>query len=214
MTSKTKRTRSRIGRLGPAAALLGALTSAAPAAGTDAESAAAMVRTTVGMAVEILDDGSLSPSQKRTRVEALVDEHFDFPVIARIVVKERWREFSGTQRTAFIEEFKKHLSATYGKRLEAYQDERVEFGEARVGSKGDVTVATHIVGGSAGSGVAIDYRVRERDGAWYVIDVKIEGVSMDRNLHEQIKSLLHGSTPDELIEKLRAKNAAKTGAEH
>jgi phospholipid transport system substrate-binding protein len=213
MTSTTKTTPSRIGCLAGAAALAAALASAAPALASDTDSASATVRTTVETAVTIMDDDSLTLDQKRTRVEALVDTHFDFPVIARLVVARRWRQFSEPQRIAFIDEFKRHLSATYGRRLDAFDDERVEFGKARVESNGDVTVETRVVGGDAGNGVAIAYRVRERDGEWYVIDVIIEGVSMDQNFRSQIKSLLQGSTPDELIEKLREKNAAKVAAE-
>jgi phospholipid transport system substrate-binding protein len=192
--------------------VVAALASAAPAAAADVESASTMVRTTVESAIDILADEGLSTDQKRTRVEALVDAHFDFAVIARLVVARRWKQFSEAQRTSFIEEFKTHLSATYGRRLEAYDDEQVEFGSARTESNDDVTVKTRIVGGAAGSGVEIAYRLRERKGEWYVIDVIIEGVSMDQNFRAQIKSLLQGSTPDELIEKLHAKNVARASA--
>jgi phospholipid transport system substrate-binding protein len=193
-------------------ALVAALALPGSVAADDADEAAAVLRTTVEEALEILDDEALSAEQKRAQVEALVEDHFDFAVIARLVVARSWRRFSETERQEFIVEFKKHLSKTYGRRLEAYDNERVEFGEARVESNGDVTCNTRILGGAAGSGVDIDYRMRAKQGEPYVIDVIIEGVSLIQNFREQIKGLLQGSTPQQLIEKLREKNAAKVAA--
>jgi ABC-type transporter MlaC component len=54
--------------------------------------------------------------------------------------------------------------------------------------------------------------MRSRQGEPYVIDVIIEGVSLVQNFRAQIKELLQGSTPGELIEKLRKKNASEAEA--
>jgi phospholipid transport system substrate-binding protein len=192
--------------------MVGALALPGSVCADDASRAAATLRTTVEAALDILDDEALSAEQRREQVEALVEDRFDFVVIARLVVARGWRRFSETEREEFIAEFKRHLSATYGRRLHAYDNEKIEFGSTRVESNGDVTCNTRIVGGAAGSGVDIDYRMRSRQGEAYVIDVIIEGVSLVQNFRAQIKELLQGSTPGELIEKLRKKNASEAEA--
>lgn len=212
MRGMRTRVRIRLQRLSCAAAMVAALALPGSVLADDADKAAATLRTTVEAAIEVLGDETLSAEQRREQVEALVEDRFDFAVIARLVVARGWRRFSATEREEFIAEFKRHLSTTYGRRLEAYDNEKIEFGGTRVESNGDITCNTRIVGGHAGSGVDIDYRMRLKQGEPYVIDVIIEGVSLVQNFRAQIKELLQGSTPGELIEKLRDKNATEAGA--
>lgn len=207
-----KRVRIRLQRLSCAAAMVALLALPGSPLASDESRAAATLRTTVEAALEVLGDEALSAEQKREQVEALVEDRFDFAIIARLVVARGWRRFSETEREEFIAEFKRHLSTTYGRRLEAYDNEKIEFGDTRVESNGDITCNTRIVGGAAGSGVDINYRMRSKQGEAYVIDVIIEGVSLVQNFRAQIKELLQGSTPGELIEKLRDKNASEAEA--
>jgi phospholipid transport system substrate-binding protein len=187
-------------------------TLALPARADDATDAQATLETTVEQALAILGNGQLDPGARREKVTALAEQRFDFELMARFVVARDWKRFTDTQRAEFTAEFKKHLAATYGEQLEAYSEERVEFGTARVERNGDVTGATRVIGGAAGDGVDIAYRMRRRDGEWYVIDVIIAGVSMVQNFRSQIREVLQNSTPDELIERLRKKNEARSMA--
>lgn len=213
-----------IGRRAALATLVGWVVSVLLAAGStsamtpssdDPEAVAAVaaaraaLEETLRSALEILEDESLSTDEKRDRVITLTEERFDFDVIARLVLARSWRRFDAEQRTDFTREFKRHLAATYGARIKDYSEEKVEFGEARLETNGDVTGETRLVGGAAGDGVSIRYRMRNREGEWKVIDVIIEGISMVSNFRSQVRDLLAGSTPDELIEKLRHKNAER-----
>jgi phospholipid transport system substrate-binding protein len=74
------------------------------------------------------------------------------------------------------------------------------------------TVKTQIVGGAAGSGIEIDYRLRESDGAWRVIDVIIERVSLIQNFKSQVQDIISAKGIESLIEILRAKNAKEAAA--
>jgi phospholipid transport system substrate-binding protein len=61
-------------------------------------------------------------------------------------------------------------------------------------------------GGAAADGVEIDYRMRQREESWKVIDVVIVGVSMISNFRSQVKEIVHAEGADQLIEILREKN--------
>ncbi len=124
------------------------------------------------------------------------------------MLARNWRKLSPEQREAFVAEFKRHLSLTYGRSLRDYRDQKVEIGEAREERNGDVTVRTEIIGASA-QPVQVAYRLRERDDRWFVIDVVIEGVSLIQNFRTQTQEIISRDGADHLIEVLREKNAAR-----
>ena len=198
-------TRSSAGPL--ALAVLSALVLAGAARAQDdaAAAATAAVSDVMNQVIALGRDKSISPAEKRSRIEAIAMDGFDWPTMSRLVLARNWKKLSDTQKPEFIEQFKKHLSLTYGKRLEQIGDEKVDIGASRVSKNGDVTVKTKIVGGAA-DGVLIDYRLRENEGEWRVIDVIIEGVSLVANFRSQSREIVSRSGIDQLIAQLREKN--------
>ena len=89
--------------------------------------------------------------------------------------------------------------------LAILEKETVKVGGIQTHSNRDVTVKTTIVGGRA-SGVTMNYRMRERDGNWYVIDVVIEGVSMIANFRSQVQEIFNSRGAEGLVDTLRKKN--------
>ncbi len=175
----------------------------------DPEVAQAEAKTTVRMTldevVEVLQDESLSPEQKRERTEEVAYKRFDFETISRLVLARNWRRLSAEQRSDFVIEFKRHLSLTYGNTLEQYQDETFTIDRTRFEKRGDVTVRTTIVGASVDP-LVVDYRLRKKQDGWYIIDVITESVSLIVNFRSQTKEIISQIGPGGLIERLREKN--------
>lgn len=190
-------------RLAATATLLLALASRATAA---EPSPRAVVDRTVTAALDVLQNKSLSTPEKRTRLERIVYDNVDFDTLARLVLAQAWGRFDETQRTAFLAEFKRHLSLTYGNRIESYRDERVEIIGERDEVRGDHTVRTKIVRDGPND-IDVDYRLRAHDGAWRIIDFVIEGVSLVANYRAQFQEVLDNGGPDRLIGQLKTKNA-------
>ena len=190
--------------------LLAALLLAAPplgVAGAESQSApVALISATVDDVLVVLNDASLSREERRSRIEDIAHQRFDFVTMSRLVVARYWKQFTPQQREDFVEEFKAFLARTYGSRIEQYDQERVEIVGEQQEPRGDVTVMTRILGGEY-EGADVNYRLRQRDGAWRVIDVKVEGISLVLNYRDQFKSLLSRGGAEELLEKLREKNA-------
>jgi phospholipid transport system substrate-binding protein len=196
-----------------AAGLLLALATPAMAEAVPPDEAQARARAavdeTVSKVLAVLRDDAMPKPQKREQIEALAYGRFDFDTISKLVLARNWSKLSEQQRTDFVKEFKRHLSLTYGNSFEGYTDESVQTLGTRMESNGDVTVRSQLVGGKAGEGVAIDYRLRPKDGEWYVIDVIIERVSLISNFRSQIQEIIAKNGADGLIGALRAKNAAR-----
>ena len=189
-----------------AAALLGFASPQPP--GAAAQSAPrAMVQQTIDAVLVVLNEKSLSTEQKRSRIENIAYERFDFPTMSRLVLARNWQRFSKPQQTAFMEEFKRYLAVNYGNRIERYDQQKVEIVGERKEARGDVTIQSVVHGGEF-EGATVDYRLRESNGRWLVIDVIVEGISLVSNFRDQFKEVLARGGPEELLDALRAKNAA------
>ena len=164
-----------------------------------------MVESTVAQVLEILRIPELTLDQRRARIEEVVYVRFDFETMSRLVLARNWRRFDPAQREEFIREFKRHLSRSYGTRLARYEQENVDVTGERKETRGDVTVLTVIHGGQF-DGAAIDYRLRDREDVWRVIDVIIEGISLVSNFRSQFKDVVSRDGPSGLIEQLASRN--------
>jgi phospholipid transport system substrate-binding protein len=146
------------------------------------------------------------PTEKRvSEIQAIAYEIFDFTTMSKLVLARNWRKIDKEQRAEFVREFKRHLSHTYGTRLDRFDQERVDVTGAQLEPRDDVSVMTMVVGGQF-DGAIISYRLRNRKDRWRIIDVVIEGVSLVSNYRSQFAEVLNGGTIDDLLTKLRDKN--------
>jgi phospholipid transport system substrate-binding protein len=155
--------------------------------------------------VAILAKKNESAEKRVGEIEAIAYELFDFTTMSKLVLARNWRKLTNEQRATFVQDFKRHLSHTYGTRLDRYDQERVDVYGAQVEQKDDVTVKTRIVGGQF-DGAEISYRLRKQADRWRIIDVVIEGVSLVSNYRSQFQEVLNTGTIDDLLAKLRDKN--------
>jgi phospholipid transport system substrate-binding protein len=171
--------------------------------------AVALIERTVEEVLAILNDPQLDSSGRRSRIEQIAYDRFDFHTMSRLVVARYWRDFTEQQQQEFIREFKEFLARTYGHRIDQYSNEKVEIVGQSPAPRGDVKVMTRIVGGQY-EGAQVEYRLRQDDGHWSVIDVKVEGISLVLNYRDQFKALLARGGPEHLLEKLKEKNTEAT----
>jgi phospholipid transport system substrate-binding protein len=185
---------------------------AAPIARADpnTDAAKASLQVTVDQVLAVLNDKSLDQPTRLKKLEQVALDRFDFPRMTLLVLGKNRGQLSPEQLREFQEEFKTHLSLTYGKQIEKYtSDEKIEIGEARAEPNKDVTVRSKVVGGAAGDGLRIDYRLRDDAGNWKIIDVVPEGVSLIQNFRSQVQEIVTQKGVGQLIQTLRDKNASR-----
>jgi phospholipid transport system substrate-binding protein len=170
------------------------------------EGPSAVVQQIADAVVAVLADKSLTVEQRRHKVEAIVYAHFDFETLSRLVLARNWKDLSPDQQQTFVEEFKRHLSVTYGKNVETYNNEKAVVIGDRAEARDDWTVKTKVIRPNA-EDVLVDYRLRKEDGDWRVIDVVIEGVSLVANFRSQFQEIISRDGAAKLIDLLREKNA-------
>ena len=177
---------------------------AAGAASADTTEARVVVDQTLADVLAVLNEPGLESPARVKKIEDIARERFDFELMSRLVLRAGWKRFDAAQQQQFVEAFRDHLAASYGSRIDRYEQQQVEVTGEQLEARGDVTVKTRIVGGTADN-VAMDYRLRQRNGIWRVIDVKIEGVSLVSNFHSQFKEVLAEGGPEEVLRRLREK---------
>jgi len=169
-----------------------------------------VVSLTADEVLGVLGQKELSVDERRQRLEDIAQYRFDVRTISQLILARHWRRFSPEQRDEFVFEFKRYIAANYGDSLNDYDDEIVEVLSERPEARGDYTVRTRIVGDGF-KPVAVDYRMRKKDGRWQVIDVVIEGVSFLKSFRSQFQEILSQGQPQGLLERLREKNDEAEG---
>jgi phospholipid transport system substrate-binding protein len=165
-----------------------------------------VVQKTADDVVAVLSDKSLTTDDKRTRIETIVYAQVDFETLSRLVLARHWAQLTPAQKDEFMQEFRRHLSMTYGRNLDSYKNERVVITGDRKEERDDWTVHSKIARGGPDD-IAVNYRLRNRDGQWRIIDVIVEGVSLVANFRSQFQEIIANGGITRLIQLLHEKNA-------
>ena len=192
---------SRVWTSSVAAALL--LANTLPALG--AQSPSEVVTSTSESVIAVLKQPGLSKADKRTKIEDIVLKSVDFDTLSKLTMARNWTKLTPAQQEEFRQEFRRHLSATYGRRIDDYRNETVTVLATREESRGDQTVKTRINRGGGTADVLVDYRLRQTDGQWKIIDVVIEGVSLVANFRSQFQDMMAHGGAEHLLAALRQK---------
>jgi len=166
-----------------------------------------VVQGTIDQVLAVLGQKDLSKEARRERVKAIVLQSTDFDTLCRLVLARNWSRFTPPQQQEFEREFQNHLSATYGRRLDTYRNEKVAIAGDRKETNGDWTVQSRILRGGGSKDVTVDYRLRQTNGEWKVIDVIIEQVSLVANFRSQFQEIVGSGGPEKLLQVMRDKTA-------
>lgn len=170
-----------------------------------ARSPTEVVTSTSEAVIAVLKEQGLSKAEKRTRIEEIVLASVDFDTLSKLTMARNWAKLTPAQQEEFRKDFRRHLSATYGRRIDDYRNETVTVLGTREEARGDQTVKTRINRGGGTADVLVDYRLRQRDGEWKIIDVVIEGVSLVANFRSQFQEMMAQGGAEHLLAALRQK---------
>jgi phospholipid transport system substrate-binding protein len=195
-----------------AAAMVLLASTAAPVRAADtAPGAKAVIEHVTQAALAVLRDKSLSATERRQKTRQIAFDSMDFNVLSRLAMGRYWRNLTDAQRAEFVVEFKKRVAGTYGHTSDEYTDEDIKVAADRQESDGDWTVQTKIIGTKDGTRqeiAKVDYRLRQKDSQWKIIDVTIDNVSLAMNFRSQFQDIMNNGGFDQLMKVLREKNAS------
>jgi len=175
------------------------------------ETASEVVRNTSSQVIErlVAQKAQLEaePEQIYDVINELVLPHFDFYNMSRFVLGNAWNQANKEQQQAFVEQFKTLLVRTYANALKQYSDNEIKyFPEQSNPDSRLVLVKTEVKGVNGTKSVPINYRMHSVDGAWKVVDVAVDGVSLVSTYRGSFASEIRNSGMDALIAKLVERN--------
>lgn len=201
---------TRRGFAGGLAALAGAAAARRGRASSDAveDGAAAHVALLIDRALAMLKAPPGDPARSDAAFRRLLDDYFDLPTIARLVLGRHWRAAAPEQRESFAQAFEEHIVRVYTSRLRSYNGEEAEIRGTAARTARDAVVAME-VRRPEGPPLRLDWLVRRAESRYRVIDVAAQGVSLLVTKREEFDAVVERDGLDGLIAQLRELNAAE-----
>lgn len=196
-----------------ALAVLWVMLLAAPLAqAQDAAGPAELVAETTDRVLTRLEENRAVLQAEPAKLYGLVDDvvlpHFDFVRMSMWTLGRRhWNDASREQKRRFVLAFRDLLVRTYATALLEYTGQRVDVLPLRDDpAQGDVLVRTAVQPPGGGAPIAINYSMyRDKEQAWKVYDVTVEGVSLLSNYRSNFAAEIRQAGLDALIEQLETR---------
>lgn len=164
------------------------------------------VREAVDEIIVILSNPEMTDPAKRGQAISVLrktaQKYISFRLATMYSVGKPWLEMSAETQDELVSAFTDLLECTYLQRIPSYGGENVEY-ENEIIAGNRAKVFTKIVGKE--KTISVEFRLRNMDGKWMIYDTVAEGVSLVNNYRSQFSELLSSGTPDELVDKLRAR---------
>ena len=119
---------------------------------------------------------SLAITDRYRKLEPVIEQVFDLPLMARLAIGPGWTKFSGEQQQATIAAFTRLTIASYAHNFNKFSGERFELDDNVLVRGADKIVQTKIIS-PHDEPTSLVYRMRESGGLWKIIDVSSDGVS-------------------------------------
>jgi len=167
-----------------------------------ADEAAVVVSRLQEALLQSMKEGEKLGFEGRYRLlEPVVEEAFDFPAIARLVLGRFWRKLDPQQREAFLDAFRELSVATYAHRFDTWNGERFETAEEKMLKKDRRLIKTYLVKAN-GERVELDYLVHRRGENWKILNVIADGVSDLSLKRAEYTSIIKDKGFPQLLDKL------------
>jgi phospholipid transport system substrate-binding protein len=143
-----------------------------------------------GQVLHLLSDQQTPEPEREKNFEALVDQNFDMPRIARFVLGTSWRGASEDERKRFAEAFRTYMINFYWGRFQQYAGQSFKV-IGQQPQSGTVTVVnTQIVQPSGQPPAKVNWTVVKESDAYKIIDVSIEGISQVLTYRQEFAAVI------------------------
>lgn len=170
------------------------------------EHAEKFVRELIDSAIDILKLPEDATAEREAGVLRLLDDRFDLPLITRLVLGRYWSKATLDQKRRFAKVLRIHIVKVYNSQLGLYDNQIVAIRQITPLNETDTVIFTEIAQEDE-QRLRIDWRVRDMDGRFRVVDVAVEGVSLVTTKRSEYRSVLAREGLDSLITRLDALNA-------
>ncbi|MBF0506582.1 MAG: ABC transporter substrate-binding protein [Nitrospirae bacterium] len=166
------------------------------------------LRQSVDSVISIVSNKELKAPEKKTerraKIRKTVDNIFDFNEMSKRSMARNWSKRTAEEQKEFSSLFADLLEATYASKIERYNGEKIAYTGESI-DDGYAVVKTKIITHS-NSEVPVDYKLLKEGAKWMAYDVMIEGVSLVNNYRTQFNEIIHSSSYEELVKRMKEKS--------
>ena len=141
-------------------------------------------------------------AERRALIREIVSKKFSYYEMSRRALSKHWKERTAEEKKEFIDLFGKLLENSYANKIENYTGEKIIYVDEK--KKGNVALVKTILQKNNDE-VPVNYKLVKLDNDWKIYDFIVEGVSMIKNYRTQFKKIIHKSSYEELVSKLKKK---------
>ena len=166
------------------------------------------IKETVDKAVGLLRDSRDKPvgtDERRAQLREILFTRFDFSEMARRALGAHWRRRTATEQQEFVQLFTELLERQYAGIIESYTDEKIVYVSER--TDGAFAEVNSKIFTAKGQELSINYKAQLIGQEWKVYDVIAEEISLVNNFRSQFSRVISSSSYDELVRRLREKQA-------
>ncbi len=164
-------------------------------------------------AIGVIADKSITANQRNDRFRQILQDSFDLMTIGRFVIGRTWNTATPDQQQEYMKLFQALVIKSYGDRLTLYTGEGFTVTATRPESEKDYIVNSQITHPDGSEPTTIDWRVRQKNGKFGVIDVVVEGVSLSVTQRQEYAAVIQSNDGkiDGLLALMRQQLQAPTG---
>jgi phospholipid transport system substrate-binding protein len=135
-------------------------------------------------------------------INSVLLPRFNRTYAAQLVLGKNWRDADDAQREKFIDGFYNSLLRKYAEGALEFDQELVQLLPFRGDLTKKRTIVKTIVTLDDGTKLSVNYGFANRDDAWKMFDVTIEGISYVRNYRAELDAEIKSTSLDAVIERL------------
>lgn len=175
------------------------------------ESPVELLERTSTQVIKILRDDHELLKNEPDRIYKLIDDyilpHLDDVTMAKLALGKNWKKATREQKLAFVEEFKNLLVRTYSKSLIEFKDQEIKYFPVKLAADAQKVSVNAEVIQPGGPSIPMAYRMRIKNNAWKVYDIKIDGISLVTSYRGTFTQEVRKSGIDGLLKYLHDKNS-------
>lgn len=175
------------------------------------ESPVELLERTSTQVIKILRDDHELLKNEPDRIYKVIDDyilpHLDDVTMAKLALGKNWKRATREQKLQFVEEFKNLLVRTYSKSLIEFKDQEIKYFPVKLAADAQKVSVNAEVIQPGGPSIPMAYRMRIKNNAWKVYDIKIDGISLVTSYRGTFTQEVRKSGIDGLLKYLHDKNS-------
>ena len=171
-----------------------------------AESPTAYVRGILDKTMAIQNDASLDAKARSRAIHQIIEQDFDFPMMAKDTLGATYGQISAGQRQQFTSTFGYLFQTSYSRMvLNFLKQENIQYGQERQ-EGGKARVDTSLV--RTNDTIPVTYLMHSTSRGWLLYDVVVDGVSILENYRNQFSRVIRTNSFGFLLERMEEQRRA------